>query len=170
MTFAPWLPAFLTDPLVQLALATPVQVWAGSHFYAGAWRALRHGTADMDTLIAVGTTAAFGYSVATIVAPGFFRAAGLETTDGVLPLYFDTAAVIVTLILLGRYLEARARGHTSDAIRRILRLAPRTARLVRPSGDIDLPVGEVRPGDIVRVRPGEAHRRRRRRGRGRVDG
>ncbi len=110
----------------------------------------------MDTLIAVGTTAAFGYSVATIVAPGFFRAAGLETTDGVLPLYFDTAAVIVTLILLGRYLEARARGHTSDAIRRILRLAPRTARLVRPSGDIDLPVGEVRPGDIVRVRPGEA--------------
>ena len=155
MTFAPWLPAFLTDPLVQLALATPVQLWAGWQFYAGAWSALRHRTADMDTLIAVGTTAAFGYSLATIVAPGFFRAAGLEAPDGALPLYFDTAAVIVTLILLGRYLEARARGHTSDAIRRILRLAPRTARVVRGAVDVEVPIAEVRPGDIVRVRPGE---------------
>ncbi len=155
MTFAPWLPAFLTDPLVQLALATPVQLWAGWQFYAGAWNALRHRTADMDTLIAVGTTAAFGFSLATIVAPGFFRAAGLEAPDGALPLYFDTAAVIVTLILLGRYLEARARGHTSDAIRRILRLAPRTARVVRGAVDVDVPIAEVRPGDIVRVRPGE---------------
>ena len=72
MTFAPWLPAFLADPLVQLALATPVQLWAGWQFYAGAWKALRHRTADMDTLIAVGTSAAYGYSLATILAPGFF--------------------------------------------------------------------------------------------------
>ncbi len=155
MTFAPWLPAFLTDPLIQLALATPVQLWAGWQFYAGAWNALRHRTADMDTLIAVGTTAAYGFSLATILAPEFFRAAGLEAPDGALPLYFDTAAVIVTLILLGRYLEARARGHTSDAIRRILRLAPRTARVVRGAIDVDVPIAEVRPGDIVRVRPGE---------------
>jgi Cu+-exporting ATPase len=156
MTVAPWLPAFLTDPLVQLALATPVQLWAGWQFHAGAWKALRHRTADMDTLISVGTTAAYGFSLATILAPGFFRDAGLEAPDGALPLYFDTAAVIVTLILLGRFLEARARGHTSDAIRRILRLAPRTARVVRGAGDVDVPVAEVRPGDILRVRPGEA--------------
>jgi Cu+-exporting ATPase len=109
----------------------------------------------MDTLIAVGTTAAYGYSLATILAPGFFRAAGLAGTDGALPLYFDTSAVIVTLILLGRYLEARARGHTSDAIRRLLRLAPRTARVVRDGGDADLPIDQVRAGDILRVRPGE---------------
>ncbi len=156
MTFAPWLPAFLTDPLVQLALATPVQLWAGWQFHAGAWKALRHRTADMDTLISVGTTAAYGYSLATILAPGFFRAAGLEAADGALPLYFDTAAVIVTLILLGRFLEARARGQTSDAIRRILSLAPRTARVVRDgAGDLEVPIAEVRAGDIVRVRPGE---------------
>ncbi|HET9851205.1 MAG TPA: heavy metal translocating P-type ATPase, partial [Candidatus Limnocylindrales bacterium] len=155
MTVAPWLPVFLTDPLVQLALATPVQLWAGRQFYQGAWKALRHGTADMDTLIAVGTTAAYGYSLATILAPGFFRAAGLGDADGALPLYFDTAAVIVTLILLGRYLEARARSHTSDAIRRLLRLAPRTARVVRDGDDTDLPIEHVRAGDIVRVRPGE---------------
>jgi P-type Cu+ transporter len=155
MTVAPWLPSFLADPLVQLAFATPVQLWAGWPFYAGAWRALRARTADMDTLIAVGTTAAYGYSLATIVAPGFFRAAGLATADGALPLYFDTAAVIVTLILLGRFLETRARGHTSDAIRRLLSLAPRTARVVRGSTDLDLPIVELQPGDIVRVRPGE---------------
>ena len=156
MTVAPSLPAFLTDPLVQLAFATPVQVWAGLPFLRGAWKALRHRTADMDTLIAVGTTAAYGYSLATILVPGFFRSAGLGAgPDGALPLYFDTAAVIVTLILLGRYLEARARSHTSDAIRRLLRLAPRTARVVRAGRDEDVPVEAVRPGDIVRVRPGE---------------
>ena len=155
MTFAPWLPAFLVDPLVQLALATPIQLWAGWPFYRGAFKALRHGTADMDTLIAVGTTAAYGYSLATIVAPDFFQAAGLETPDGALPLYFDTAAVIITLILLGRYLEARARSHTSDAIRRLVQLAPRTSRVVRGDVELDVPIETVRPGDVVRVRPGE---------------
>jgi Cu+-exporting ATPase len=155
MTVAPWLPAFLSEPLVQLAFATPVQLWAGARFYAGAWSALRHRAADMDTLIAVGTTAAYGYSLATILVPGFFRSAGLAAADGSLPLYFDTAAVIVTLILLGRYLEARARTHTSDAIRRLIRLAPRFARVVRGALDVDVPTADLRPGDIVRVRPGE---------------
>jgi len=155
MTVAPWLPAILTDPLFQLALATPVQLWAGWPFYVGAWKALRHGSTDMNTLIAVGTTAAFGYSLATIVAPDFFRAAGLGTDGAALPLYFDTAAAITTLILLGRYLEARARSHTSDAIRRLIDLAPRTARVLRNGAEIDVPVAEVRPGDLVRVRPGE---------------
>ena len=155
MTVAPGLPAFLTEPLFQFGLATPVQFWAGWPFYLGAWKALRHRAADMNTLIAVGTSAAYGYSVATIVFPSFFRAAGIGMGEGGLPLYFDTAAAIITLILLGRFLEARARVHTSDAIRRLIGLQPRTARIVRDGAEIDLPIGEVRVGDHVRVRPGE---------------
>ena len=156
MTVAPWLPAVLADPLVQLGLATPIQVWAGWPFYRAAWKAARHRSSDMNTLIVVGTSAAYLYSLAAIVAPGFFRAAGLgEGTEEGLPLYFDTAAVIITLILLGRYLETRARAHTSDAIRQLIGLAPRTARLVRGQVEVDLPLAEVRVGDIVRVRPGE---------------
>ena len=109
----------------------------------------------MNTLIAVGTSAAYAYSVAAIAFPGFFEAAGLAGDEGV-PLYFDTAAAIITLILLGRFLEARARLHTSDAIRRLIGLAPRTARVVRGGTEVDVPIAEVHPGDIVRVRPGES--------------
>jgi Cu+-exporting ATPase len=156
MTVAPGLPAILSEPLVQLALATPVQLWAGWPFYVGAWKALRHGATDMNTLIAVGTSAAFLYSLAAMVSPGFFQAAGLGMGDEGLPLYFDTAATIVTLILLGRFLEARARLHTSDAIRRLVGLSPRTARVVRDGVEQDVPIGTVRVGDIVRVRPGES--------------
>ena len=155
MTVSPGLPAFLTDPLFQLTFATPVQFWAGLPFYDGAWKALRHRTADMNTLIAVGTSAAYFYSLATIVFPAFFRAAGIGVGAQDLPLYFDTAAVITTLILLGRFLEGRARSHTSDAIRRLVRLAPRTARVIRDGADIELPIAEVRAGDHVQVRPGE---------------
>ena len=155
MTVAPGLPAFLTDPFVQLALATPVQLWAGRPFYAGAWNALRHRTADMNTLIAVGTSAAYLYSLATIVVPDFFREAGLGMEGEGLPLYFDTAAAIITLILLGRFLEARARSATSDAIRRLIGLAPRTARVVRDGREVDVPIDAVAAGDLVRVRPGE---------------
>ncbi|HYM84200.1 MAG TPA: heavy metal translocating P-type ATPase [Candidatus Dormibacteraeota bacterium] len=155
MTIAPWLPSFLTDPLFQLVLATPVQFWAGSVFYTGAVKALRHRSSDMNTLIAVGTSAAYFYSLATILAPGFFRAAGLGMDGAALPTYFDTSAAIVTLILLGRYLEARARSHTSDAIRRLINLAPRTARVLRDGGEVDIPIAEVRVGDLIRVRPGE---------------
>jgi P-type Cu+ transporter len=155
MTIAPWLPAFLSEPLVQLALATPVQVWAAQPFYAGAWRALRHGVADMNTLVAVGTSAAYLYSLATIVVPGFFTAAGLGMDGEELPLYFDTAAAIITLILAGRYLEARARSSTSDAIRRLIRLAPRTARVVRDGTELDVAIEAVVVGDLFRVRPGE---------------
>jgi Cu+-exporting ATPase len=155
MTIAPALPALFTNPWFQLALATPVQFWAGSLFYAGAVKALRHRSSDMNTLIAVGTSAAYSYSVATILVPGFFRAAGLGMDGGALPMYFDTSAAIITLILLGRFLEARARSHTSDAIRRLINLAPRTARVLRDGAEIDLPIAEVRVGDTVRVRPGE---------------
>jgi Cu+-exporting ATPase len=155
MTIAPWLPAFLSNPLFQLALATPVQFWGGWPFYTGAARALRHRAADMNTLIAVGTSAAYGYSVATILFPAFFYAAGLGMDGAALPLYFDTSAAIITLILMGRYLEARARSHTSDAIRRLINLAPRTARVLRAGAELDVPIADVRVGDLVRVRPGE---------------
>jgi Cu+-exporting ATPase len=155
MTIAPQLPAFLTDPYVQLALATPVQLWAGWPFYSGAWKALRHRSTDMNTLIAVGTSAAYLYSLATILVPDFFMDAGLGMGPDGLPLYFDTAAAIITLILLGRFLEARARSYTSDAIRRLIGLAPRTARVLRDGAEIDLPIERVVVGDIVRVRPGE---------------
>jgi P-type Cu+ transporter len=155
MTVAPWLPAFLTDPLVQLALATPVQFWAAQPFYAGAWRALRHGVADMNTLVVVGTSAAYFYSLATILFPDFFRAAGLGMEGDDLPLYFDTAAAIITLILAGRFLEARARSSTSDAIRRLVGLAPRSARVIRDDHEHDVAIEDVAVGDLVRVRPGE---------------
>ena len=155
MTFMPGLPAIFTDPVFQLAFATPVQFWAGWPFYVGTWKALRHRAADMNTLIAVGTTAAYAYSVATILFPSFFHAAGIGMGEGGLPLYFDTAAAIITLILLGRFLEARARTHTSDAIRRLIGLAPRTARVFRGGAEVDVAVGDVVVGDIVRVRPGE---------------
>jgi P-type Cu+ transporter len=155
MTVAPWLPAFLSNPLFQLALATPVQFWAGWPFYTGAFKALRHRATDMNTLIAVGTSAAYGYSVATILAPDFFRAAGLGMDGADLPMYFDTSAAIITLILMGRFLEARARSHTSDAIRRLINLAPRTARVIRDGVELDVAVAEVLVGELVRVRPGE---------------
>jgi Cu+-exporting ATPase len=155
MTILPGLPAIFTNPWFQLALAAPVQAYAAAPFYRGAWNALRHRTADMNTLVAVGTSAAFGYSLAAIAVPDFFRAAGLGMGGAELPLYFDTSAVIVTLILLGRFLEARARSHTSDAIRRLVGLAPRTARVVRDGADVDVPIEQVVRGDLLRVRPGE---------------
>ena len=155
MTVAPFLPDFLVNPWFQLALATPVQFWAGSIFYVGAIKALRHKASDMNTLIAVGTSAAYGYSAMTILFPTFFIAAGLGMGGEALPMYFDTSAAIITLILLGRFLEARARSHTSDAIRRLINLAPRTARVLRDGGELDVPIAQVRVGDLVRVRPGE---------------
>ena len=154
MTVAPFLPDFLANPWLQLTFATPVQFYAGWPFYRGAWKVLRHRASDMNTLIAVGTSAAYFYSLAAILFPGFFHAAGIGM-EGELPLYFDTAAVIITLILLGRFLEARARSHTSDAIRRLIGLAPRTARVLRDGAERDLPIEEVRLGDVLLVRPGE---------------
>jgi Cu+-exporting ATPase len=155
MTIAPSLPDFLVNRWFQLALATPVQFWAGSIFYVGAFKAIRHKAADMNTLIAVGTSAAYFYSLATILFPMFFLAAGLGMDGEALPMYFDTSAAIITLILLGRYLEARARSHTSDAIKRLINLAPRTARVIRDGAEVDVAIADVLVGDIVRVRPGE---------------
>jgi Cu+-exporting ATPase len=155
MTVAPWLPELFTNPWFQLALATPVQFYCGGPFYRGALNALRHRAADMNTLVAVGTSAAYGYSVAAIAFPAFFQAAGLGMDGEPLPLYFDTAAAIITLILLGRFLEARARSHTSDAIRKLIGLAPRTARVIRDGVELDIAIEQVIRGDLLRVRAGE---------------
>ena len=131
-----------------LVLATPVQFWAGRRFYRGAWGALKHGSADMNTLVVVGTSAAYLYSAAATLAPGLFAA----DRAGV---YFDTSALIITLILLGRFLEKRARSHANDAIKRLAGLGAKTARLLRNDEEMDVPVEDVEVGDVVVVRPGE---------------
>jgi P-type Cu+ transporter len=160
----PWLD-FAGNEWLQLLLTTPVVLYAGAPFYRGAWAAFRHRAADMNTLIAVGTGTAYVYSVAATVVPGFFvpAASGMEAMPGMhdagahagAPVYFEAAAVIIALILLGRLLEARAKGRTGEAIRRLLGLQPRTARLLRDGEEVDVPVEEVVPGDVVVVRPGE---------------
>ena len=135
---------------LALALATPVQFWAGWPFYSGAWKVGRHGSADMNTLIAMGTSAAYLYSLVATIGPGLFADPG-ELPD----LYFDTAAVIIALILLGRLLEARAKAGTTAAIKKLIGLQAKTATVVRAGGEVEVPVEEVEPGDEVIVRPGE---------------
>ena len=147
----PWVPAFLQNFFVLWALATPVQFYLGARFYRAAWSALRHGSANMNTLVAVGTSAAYLFSVAETLLPRFFGQAGVKEPQ----VYFDTSAVIIVLILFGRMLEARAKGKTSDAIRRLMGLRPRTARVVGDVGEREVPIEDVRPGDILIVRPGE---------------
>ena len=141
-------------PFILWALATPVQFWAGWSFYTSGLGALRHWTANMHTLIALGTSVAYGYSVAIAfmraLSPDTLSVRGIESQ-----LYFDTAAIIIALILLGRFLEARAKGQTSEAIRRLMALRPTTARVVRDGREEELPVEMVVPGDIVVLRPGE---------------
>jgi len=143
-----WAPAWLRDPWVQLVLATPVQLWVGAGFHAGFLRDLRYRSASMSTLVSLGTNAAYVFSVAVTLWPHVFHAAGAMT-------YYETAAVVITLVVLGRWLEARARGRTSEAIRRLVSLAPRTARVLRGADEVDVPTGEVEVGDLIRIRPGE---------------
>jgi len=139
-------------------VALPVQVWAGWQFYAGAWRTIRHFSADMNTLIALGTTAAFVYSAVATFWPSLFAEAH-AAHDHMLgdrpPVYYESAAIILSLILFGRWLEARAKGKTSAAIARLMGLKPKTARVLRDGREVDLPVDEVVPGDTASVRPGE---------------
>ncbi len=146
--FFPFAPAWLRDPWVLLALATPVQFWVGADFHVGFLRDLRHRSASMSTLVSIGTNAAYFFSLAVTLAPHAFMALGAMT-------YYDTSAVVITLVVLGRWLEARARGRTSEAIRRLMALAPRTARVVRDGEEVDVPVETVVVDDLVRVRPGE---------------
>jgi P-type Cu+ transporter len=143
---------------VQLLLTAPVVLYGGAQFYRGAWAAFRHRAADMNTLIAIGTGTAFVYSVVATTAPELFLTdahAGMAGMAARAPVYFEAAAVIITLILLGRLMEARAKGRTGAAIRALIGLQPRTARVVRGGAELDLPVEEVVPGDLVLVRPGE---------------
>lgn len=157
---------FLNFPGVnwlQLILTIPVVFYCGAQFYRGAWAAFRHRAADMNTLIAVGTGTAFIYSVAATVFPSFFMSAthgsmpGMENMPAHLsvPVYFEAASVIIALILLGRMLEARAKGQTGEAIKKLVGLQAKTARVIRDGKEIEIETEEVVPGDIVMVRPGE---------------
>ena len=162
MHFFPWVPylnSLTVGPLavwpwLLWALATPVQFWAGWPFYTSGIPSLRHGTANMHTLVALGSSVAYGYSaVITVIgalAPDWLSARGIGSA-----VYFDTAAMIIGLILMGRFLEARARGRTSEAIRRLIGLQPNTARVVREGQEIEAPVEDLALDDVVAVRPGE---------------
>jgi P-type Cu+ transporter len=142
--------AALENPWVQLVLATPVQFWVGREFHQSAWKAFRHRTADMNTLISIGTNIAFFYSLWITINPTYFTAQGLLAQ-----VYYEVSAAIVTLTLLGRWLENRAKGATSTAIQALMGLQAKTARLIRDNIEMDIPIGEVALDDIVIVRPGE---------------
>ena len=133
-----------------LLLTTPVVFWVGSRFFIGAFKAARQKTTDMNTLVAIGALSAYLYSAAVTFFPSFFFAAGVEPQ-----VYFDGAAMIITLILLGRFLEARAKGRTSAAIKRLIELKPKNARVIRDGVESEIPIDEVQPGDVIIVRPGE---------------
>jgi Cu+-exporting ATPase len=171
MTRRLWIAAALSAPLlviamgellpagvrnaVQLALATPVCLWAAWPFYVRAVSALRGGHTNMFTLIGLGVAVAYGYSLAATVAPGLFPAV-LRDESGRVPVYFESAAVIVTLVLVGQVLELRARSRTSKALEQLLGLAPKTARRIGADGsEEDVPLDAVQTGDRLRVRPGE---------------
>lgn len=140
-----------TNFILQMLLQVPIQFWVGRQFFEGAWRALKHKTSDMNTLIAVGTGAAFVYSVLVTFVPSLFTAEGLTAE-----VYYDTAGVIIVLILLGRFLEMRAKGQTSEAIKKLIGLQPKTARVLNDNGEEkEIPVEDVAIGDLVMVRPGE---------------
>jgi Cu+-exporting ATPase len=135
---------------VQLLLATPVQFWAGWMFYKATIPALKHRSANMDTLVALGTSVAYFYSVIVTLLPSVLKGAGIEPMP-----YFDVATIIIGLILLGRYFEAKAKAGTSEAIKKLIGLQPKTARVVRDNKEIDISISEVMIGDLIRVRPGE---------------
>ncbi|HMB55338.1 MAG TPA: copper-translocating P-type ATPase [Thermoanaerobaculia bacterium] len=140
---------------LQLLFATPVATWAAWPFYQRAVASVRHRSLNMFTLIGLGVGVAYGFSLVAVLAPDLFPAA-FRGEDGRVPVYFESAAVITALVLLGQVLELKARGETSAAIRRLLELAPATARRVRPDGsEEDVPLSEVATGDLLRVRPGE---------------
>ena len=140
---------------IELALATPVVLWGGWPFFERGWASIVHRSLNMFTLIAIGSGAAWLYSVAAVLAPGLFPAT-FRDASGNLGLYFEAAAVITVLVLLGQVLELRARSRTSGAIQALLGLAPKTARRISPNGsDADVPLSEVVIGDLLRIRPGE---------------
>jgi Cu+-exporting ATPase len=149
---APWLYAIDPTRLLDFLLFATLFVmgWAGRHFYVRAWKGLRHRTTDMNTLIAIGTSSAFAYSVLATFAPGWFAASGSRPD-----VYYEAVIIIIALILLGNAMEARAKRNTTRALRQLAKLQPSKARLRRDGADVDVPIAEVRSGDRVIVRPGE---------------
>ncbi len=149
--FGGWLQLPLQmNHLLQLLLATPVQFWIGRQFYAGAIAAARHRTTNMNSLIALGTSSAYGYSIVATFFPAVFEITGYSAE-----VYFDTSATIIVLILLGRLFEARAKGRTSEAIKKLIGLQAKMARIIKDDREMDVPIEDVQIGDIVLVRPGE---------------
>ena len=145
---------------LQLALTTPVVVWCGGQFFRMAWKGLKHFRANMDSLVALGTGTAFAYSLAATMWPNFFAfaaARGAESAHGMtmVPVYYEAASVIIVLVLLGKLFEARATGRTGAAIKRLIGLQAKTARVLRHGSERDVPIEEVAVGDVVIVRPGE---------------
>lgn len=143
-------PSILKNFWIQFLLATPVQFWAGWTFYRATVPALKHRTANMDTLVAIGTSVAYFYSVFVTVFPALVMNLGIE----VMP-YFDVATIVIGLILLGRYFEARAKGQTSEAIKKLMGMQAKTARVLKNGKEIDVPIDQVVIGSVIRVRPGE---------------
>ena len=150
MEWFTFLPEWMHNGYFLWALASVVQFWVGWQFYTTAWSALKHGTTTMNTLVALGSSAAYLYSVLGVLFPAFFEHQGLGE-----PMYFDSSAFIITLILLGRLLEARAKGQTGAAIKALIGLQPKTARVIRGGAETDVPIAQVLVGDLVVVRPGE---------------
>ncbi|HBA86664.1 MAG TPA: heavy metal translocating P-type ATPase [Geobacter sp.] len=146
---------------VEFALTTPVLFWAGREFFTGAWAAARHRVADMNTLVSLGTLSAYVFSLVATIAPQWLRAGAAPSADhghemaAPVGVYYEVAAIIVTLILMGRLLEARAKSKTSGAIHALIGLQPKTARVLRDGTEQDIPVSEVLVGDSILVRPGE---------------
>jgi Cu+-exporting ATPase len=144
------------SPWIQLALTTPVLFWCGRRFFRAAWKGLLHASFNMDTLVALGTGSAYIYSLAATIRPGFFAVGThADPSHQGVPVYFEAAAVIIVLILLGRFLESRATSRTGAAIARLVALQPRTARVLIDGREVDVAIDSVRVGDVVLVRPGE---------------
>ncbi|MCM3676397.1 heavy metal translocating P-type ATPase [Peribacillus simplex] len=143
-----WLPEMFMNPWVQLALATPVQFYVGYQFYVGAFKALRNKSANMDVLVALGTSAAYFYSV-------YLSILSIGSDAHMVELYFETSAVLITLIILGKLFEAKAKGRSSEAIKKLMGLQAKTATVLRDGQELNLPIEEVIAGDIVFVKPGE---------------
>ena len=146
----PLIPKWLHDSWVQLVLSTPVMFWCGKSFFVGAIKTFKHRAADMNTLVALGTGSAYLYSLAATFYPSFLLNQDLQSE-----VYYEAAVVIITLILLGRLLENRAKGQTMTAIHKLMGLQAKTARIICNGEEIDLPIEEVKVGDIILVRPGE---------------
>jgi Cu+-exporting ATPase len=146
----PFIPDWLHNFWFQAILTAPVQFWCGRSFYSNGWKAFKHHTATMDTLIALGTSAAYFYSLFVTIHPGFLMVQGLMPS-----VYYEVAAIVITLILLGRLFENRARGQTSEAIRKLIGLQAREARIIRDGQELEVPIAAVQLNDVVVVRPGE---------------